>query len=48
ETTIRALAQQPLETVIAETIAEAVRAQGHEQFPDDVALMGVEIERELG
>lgn len=48
ETTIRALAQQPLETVIAGTIAEAVRAQGHEQFPDDVALMGVEIERELG
>lgn len=48
ETTIRALAQQPLEIVIAETIAEAVRAQGHEQFPDDVALMGVEIERELG
>ena len=46
ETTIRALAQQPLETVIAETIAEAVRAQGHEQFPDDVALMGIEIERE--
>jgi sigma-B regulation protein RsbU (phosphoserine phosphatase) len=46
ETTIRALAQQPLETVITETIAEAIRAQGHEQFPDDVALMGVEIERE--
>ncbi len=43
ETTIRALGQQSLETVIAETIAEAVRWQGHEQFPDDVALMGVEI-----
>jgi len=43
ETTIRALGRQPLETVIAETIAEAVRWQGHEQFPDDVALMGVEI-----
>jgi phosphoserine phosphatase RsbU/P len=46
ETTIRALGRQALETVIAETIAEAVRWQGHEQFPDDVALMGVEIERE--
>lgn len=43
ETTIRALGRQPLETVIAETIAEAVRWQGHEQFPDDVALMGFEV-----
>lgn len=48
ETTIRALGRQPLETVIAETIAEAVRWQGHEQFPDDVALMGVEFACELG
>ena len=43
ETTIQTLGQQPLETVITETIAEAVRWQGHEQFPDDVALMCVEI-----
>lgn len=43
ETTIQALGQQPLETVITETIAEAVRWQGHEQFPDDVALMGLEL-----
>ncbi len=43
ETTIQALGRQPLETVITETIAEAVRWQGHEQFPDDVALMGVEV-----
>ncbi len=43
ETTIQALGRQPLETVIAETIAAAVRWQGHEHFPDDVALMGVEV-----
>ncbi|MDH4343521.1 MAG: SpoIIE family protein phosphatase [Nitrospira sp.] len=43
EKTIQALGRQPLETVITETIAEAVRWQGHEQFPDDVALMGVEV-----
>ena len=43
EKTIQALGQQPLETVITETIAEAVRWQGHEQFPDDVALMGLEL-----
>lgn len=48
ETTIRTLGRQSLETVIAETIAEAVRWQGHEQFPDDVALMGVEISGDLG
>lgn len=43
ETTIRALDGLPLKTVVAETIAEAVRWQGHEHFPDDVALMGIEI-----
>ena len=43
EKTIQALGQQPLKTVITETIAEAVRWQGHEQFPDDVALMGIEV-----
>lgn len=44
EAAVRAVGRQPLETVLAETIAEAVRWQGHEQFPDDVALMGIEIE----
>ena len=43
EKTIQALGQQPLKTVITETIAEAVRWQGHEQFPDDVALMGIDV-----
>ncbi|MDF0675106.1 MAG: SpoIIE family protein phosphatase [Nitrospira sp.] len=41
--TIRGLGEQPLAEVVSGTIAEAIRWQGHEQFPDDVALMGVEI-----
>jgi sigma-B regulation protein RsbU (phosphoserine phosphatase) len=32
-----------LTEVVSGTIAEAVRWQGHEHFPDDVALMGVEL-----
>lgn len=43
EETIRRLDKRSLVEVLSETIAEAVRWQGHEQFPDDVALMGVEL-----
>lgn len=48
ETTLRALGHRALTDVVSNTIAEAVRWQGHEQFPDDMALMGVEIEGERG
>lgn len=41
--TIRRLGERPLTEAVSGTIAEAIRWQGHEQFPDDVALMGVEI-----
>ncbi|NGZ08398.1 MAG: response regulator [Nitrospira sp. LK70] len=43
DATIRGFGERPLAEVVSGTIAEAVRWQGHEQFPDDVALMGVEI-----
>jgi sigma-B regulation protein RsbU (phosphoserine phosphatase) len=43
EKMIRTLGHRPMSEVVSATIAEAVRWQGHEQFPDDVALMGVEI-----
>ena len=43
EATIRTFGRCPMTEVVSGTIAEAVRWQGHEQFPDDVALMGVEI-----
>jgi phosphoserine phosphatase RsbU/P len=43
EATIRRLGDRPLTEVVSGVIAEAVRWQGHEAFPDDVALMGVEI-----
>ena len=43
EATIRALGGRSLETVIADAIAGAARWLGHDQFPDDVALMGVEV-----
>ncbi|BFU91032.1 MAG: hypothetical protein NTAFB01_22190 [Nitrospira sp.] len=41
--TIRQFGDRPLAEVVSGTIAEAIRWQGHEQFPDDVALMGLEI-----
>ena len=48
ERTVRTLGPRPLPEVVSGTFAEAVRWQGHEHFPDDVALMGVEIESQLG
>ena len=41
--TVRTLGHRPHAEVLAETIAEAVRWLGHDQFPDDVAVMGLEI-----
>lgn len=41
--TVRMFGHRPLAEVVADTIAEAVRWQGHEYFPDDVALMGIEL-----
>lgn len=41
--TIRRFGDRPLAEVVSGTIAEAIRWQRHEQFPDDVALMGLEI-----
>lgn len=43
EEAIRAFGSHPLTEVVTASIEEAIRWQGHEQFPDDVALMGVEI-----
>jgi sigma-B regulation protein RsbU (phosphoserine phosphatase) len=43
DATIRRFGDRPLAEVVSGTITEAIRWQGHEQFPDDVALMGVEI-----
>ncbi len=43
EETIRGFGPRPLTEVVAGSIEEAIRWQGHEQFPDDVALMGVEV-----
>ncbi len=42
EKAVQMFNRRPLEDIVSGTIAEAVRWQGHEQFPDDVALMGVE------
>ena len=41
--TVRTLGHRPQAEVLAEAIAEAVRWLGHDQFPDDVAVMGLEI-----
>ncbi len=41
EKTVRTFGHRPLTEVVTGTIAEAVHWQGHEYFPDDVALMGV-------
>ncbi|NJN69737.1 MAG: response regulator [Nitrospira sp.] len=43
EETIRQFGCRPLTDVVSGAIAEAIRWQGHEQFPDDVALMGIEV-----
>ncbi len=46
EQAVRTVGRRPLTDVVSDAIAEAVRWQGHDQFPDDVALMAVEIEGE--
>ena len=43
EETIRRFGTCPLAEVVPGCVTEAIRWQGHEQFPDDVALMGVEV-----
>jgi len=43
EQTVRTLGHRPQAEVLSGTIAEAVRWLGHDQFPDDVAVMGLEI-----
>ncbi|HWG97024.1 MAG TPA: SpoIIE family protein phosphatase [Nitrospira sp.] len=43
EQTVRTFGHRPLAEVVSGTIAEAIRWQGHEHFPDDVAMMGVEL-----
>jgi len=43
EQTVRAFGHRSLSDVVSGTIEEAVRWQGHDHFPDDVALMGVEL-----
>lgn len=48
EETVRGFGPRPLTDVVSGSIAEAIRWQGHEQFPDDVALMGVEIDGKHG
>jgi len=41
--TVRTLGHRPLADVLSGTVAEAVRWLGHDQFPDDVAVMGLDI-----
>lgn len=41
--TVRTLAHRPLADVLSGTVAEAIRWLGHDQFPDDVAVMGLDI-----
>lgn len=43
EQAVRAFGRRSLSEVVSGTIEEAVRWQGHDHFPDDVALMGVEL-----
>lgn len=47
ERTVRTLGRRPLTEVVSGLIDEAVRWQGHERFPDDVALMGIELAKEF-
>jgi sigma-B regulation protein RsbU (phosphoserine phosphatase) len=44
--TISELGRRPLAEVIARTIESAAGWLGHERFPDDVAVMGFELEAE--
>ncbi len=43
EQIVRTLGHRPLTEVLSRTLKEAVRWLGHEQFPDDVAVMAVEL-----
>ena len=43
EQTVHAFGHRSLSDVVSGTIEEAVRWQGHDHFPDDVALMGIEL-----
>ncbi|MBS0168473.1 MAG: fused response regulator/phosphatase [Nitrospira sp.] len=43
EEIVRTLGPRPLREVLASVLNEAVRWLGHEQFPDDVAVMAVEL-----
>jgi sigma-B regulation protein RsbU (phosphoserine phosphatase) len=43
ETALCEGAHLPLADVLARTIEEAKRWLGHDQFPDDVALMGLDL-----
>lgn len=40
---VRTLGHRPLAEILSRTLNEAVRWLGHEQFPDDVAVMAVEL-----
>ena len=42
EEVVRTLGCRPLSEVVSDAVNEEVRWLGHEQFPDDVAVMGVE------
>jgi len=44
EQLVRMHGQRPLQEVLSCALDEAVRWLGHEQFPDDVAVMAVEID----
>lgn len=43
EEVVRTLGPRPLREVLSSVLNEAVRWLGHEQFPDDVAVMAVEL-----
>ncbi|MBX3326674.1 MAG: fused response regulator/phosphatase [Nitrospira sp.] len=43
EEVVRTLGHRPLREVLASVLNEAVQWLGHEQFPDDVAVMAVEL-----
>jgi sigma-B regulation protein RsbU (phosphoserine phosphatase) len=47
EKTVRLFGRRTPTEVVSDTIAEAIRWQGHEHFPDDVALMVVELSEEV-
>jgi sigma-B regulation protein RsbU (phosphoserine phosphatase) len=43
EQLVRTLGSRPLTEVLADAVNEAIQWLGHEQFPDDVAVMAVEL-----